>query len=84
MPWQWTSAFVPGGAPLTRQRRLRRASSIADLGTLGGQQSAALAINNAGTVCGWAQTASGNTLPALWNGSAVTALPTLGGTAGTA
>ena len=54
-----------------------QAGSVADLGTLGGQQSA-------GTVCGWAQDASGNAMPALWNGSAVTALPTLGGAIGTA
>ncbi len=63
---------------------LWQAGSITDLGTLGGQQSAGLGINNAGTVCGWAFTASGSMLPALWNGGTGTALATLGGASGTA
>jgi len=63
---------------------LWQAGSVTDLGTLAGQQSAALGINNAGTVCGWAQDALGNTVAALWNGNIVTALPSLGGTISTA
>jgi len=57
---------------------------MTDLGTLGGQQSAAFGINGGGVACGWAQAASGNALPALWNGSTIAALPTLGGNSGTA
>ena len=76
-------ALLPG-AGIVDQAVLWQGGSLTDLGTLGGQQSAALGINNAGTICGWADTASGNTVAALWNGGAVTALPTLGGASGTA
>ncbi len=51
---------------------------------LGGQNSRAFGINNAGTVCGLAQDASGNLWPALWNGSVVTGLPSLGAAGGAA
>jgi probable HAF family extracellular repeat protein len=63
---------------------LWQTGSVADLGILGGYQSWGLGINNVGTVCGWAENASGYDLPALWNGGTATALPTLGWTGGAA
>ena len=76
-------ALLPGA--LTVDRAVTwQAGTVADLGTLGGQQSAALGINNSGIICGWAQNASGTTLPTLWSGGGVTALPTLGGSSGAA
>lgn len=39
---------------------------IVDLGTLGGASSSALAINNAGQIVGWAETASGEKRAVLW------------------
>lgn len=59
-------------------------NTISDLGTLGGQNSGAFDINNAGTICGFAENALGEALPALWTGGSVGALPTLGGNLGAA
>ena len=50
-----------------------------DLGTLGGEGSWALAINDAGQVVGNSQTASGDTLAFLWEDGVMTDLGTLGG-----
>ena len=75
-------SLLPG--PPTIDRAFSWQGTMTDLGTLGGQQSAAFGINSAGTVSGWAQNAAGNAMPALWNGTSVSALPTLGGTSGTA
>jgi len=50
-----------------------------DLGTLGGTESAANAINNAGVVAGWARTAAGHAHATVWNGAKATDLGTLGG-----
>jgi probable HAF family extracellular repeat protein len=81
--------FVVGDALLPVSGIVRRAilwggGTVTDLGTAGGQQSYASGINNSGTICGWAQGAAGNALPALWSGSSITALPTLGGAFGQA
>ncbi len=38
-----------------------------DLGTLGGTDSSATAINNAGVVAGWARTATGYAHATVWN-----------------
>lgn len=46
-------------------------TSITDLGTLGGLNSSASAINDAGLVVGYAQTADGFTHATLWDGAAV-------------
>jgi probable HAF family extracellular repeat protein len=74
-------SLLPGGA-LIEHAFISQAGSMADLGTLGGDRSRAYDINRNGTIGGWAQNASGKTMPALWNGNSVTALPTLGGTSG--
>jgi probable HAF family extracellular repeat protein len=50
------------------------------LRTLGGKNSAAAAINNAGVAVGSSATASGRTHATLWRGASVTDLGTLGGT----
>ncbi len=42
-------------------------NGLTDLGTLGGGQSRALGINDAGQVVGWAETAEGVTHAFLWN-----------------
>jgi probable HAF family extracellular repeat protein len=59
-------------------------SSTSDLGTLGGQNSGALAVNNDGAIGGWSQDASGNSTAAIWVGGTATSLPNLGGVSGTA
>jgi probable HAF family extracellular repeat protein len=50
-----------------------------NLGTLGGAQSHAFAINGTGQVTGSADTASGNAHAFLWNGTTLKDLGTLGG-----
>ena len=52
--------------------------TITDLGTLGGTQSAAYAINNLGQVTGWAHAASEATDVFLWSGGKMTDLGTFG------
>ena len=50
-----------------------------DLGTLGGSNSSAAAINNVGQIVGWADTSGNSALRAtLWNGTTTTDLGTLG------
>jgi probable HAF family extracellular repeat protein len=48
-----------------------------DLGTLGGQWSRAIAINNGGQILGLSQTASGESRPFLWSNGAMVALSSL-------
>jgi len=50
-----------------------------DLGTFGGDESWAYAINNPGNVVGWAELADGNYHAFLWDGTANVDLGTLGG-----
>jgi probable HAF family extracellular repeat protein len=54
-------------------------TNATDLGTLGGSNSAAYAINDAGQVAGWSETTPGSayTRATLWNGATVTVLGTL-------
>jgi probable HAF family extracellular repeat protein len=53
--------------------------SITDLGTLGGEESYANAINNSGQVVGWSYTSSGAQRGFLWENNAMTNLGTLPG-----
>lgn len=55
-----------------------------DLGTLGGLNSHAAAINQTGIVCGWGQDPAGAVRPVVWQEGAATALPSLGGRIGAA
>jgi probable HAF family extracellular repeat protein len=55
-----------------------------DLGTLGGPNGWANAINSSGQVAGYSQTASGAQHATLWNGTTITDLGTLGGTVSSA
>jgi len=54
--------------------------SLTDLGTLGGEVSHAVSLNNNGQVVGWSQTAEGDVNAFLWERGAMKALPGLGGT----
>ena len=55
------------------------AYTLTDLGTLGGNYSIAIAINEAGQVIGRAKTASGQQHAFVWEGGVMTDLGTLGG-----
>jgi probable HAF family extracellular repeat protein len=58
------------------------AGTIADLGTLGGSDSAATGINSAGQIAGWSEIPSTGNPPShatLWKGTVPTDLGTLGG-----
>jgi probable HAF family extracellular repeat protein len=50
---------------------------MTDLGTLGGADSQADAINRGGQIVGWAQTASGEQRACLWNAGQMVDLNTL-------
>jgi probable HAF family extracellular repeat protein len=52
--------------------------AVTDLGTLGGTQSAAYAINNLGEVVGWAHTASEATHVFLWSAGKMSDLGAFG------
>jgi probable HAF family extracellular repeat protein len=57
----------------------RTAYEVVDLGTLGGGQSEATAINDMGQVVGYSQVEDGKHHAFLWSGGAMTDLGTLGG-----
>ncbi len=53
--------------------------SMLDLGTLGGTESRALGINDAGVIVGYARNAAGNDRAVRWRNGAIQGLGTLGG-----
>lgn len=55
--------------------------TLTDLGTLGGTNSAANGINNAGQVVGYAEAADGTPYPVIWSGGVASALGTRPGRA---
>src|SRR3954471_4838779 len=79
-------AFRPGRAALEETTLAAEiasptatASVATDLGTLGGHESEAAAVNEAGQVIGWAKTKAGDDHAFLWEGGKMTDLGTLGG-----
>lgn len=70
-------ARLPGVAP-THHVQSQNSATFVDLGTLGGSGSQANAINNSGTVVGWAQNAQQVRRPFSWQGTQMVDLPTPG------
>jgi probable HAF family extracellular repeat protein len=56
----------PNGAPIVHAFLLKTGVGMTDLGTLGGSNSSALDINDAGQVVGWSETTTGARHPFLW------------------
>jgi probable HAF family extracellular repeat protein len=75
--WLAFMAVIPFAAPCAGAAAMY---TVTDLGTLGGSGSAATAINNAGQVVGWANTASGVSHAFLYSGGQMQDLGALSGT----
>jgi probable HAF family extracellular repeat protein len=75
----WSALALPAAqaAPPDRMQGLR--FELVDLGTLGGAESKALAMDDTGLVVGWAHTADGLTHAFLWEEGVMSDLGTLGG-----
>jgi probable HAF family extracellular repeat protein len=71
-----TGRAVPAG-PISEATAATYA--VKDLGTLGGERSAATAINNVGGIVGWSETATGQHHAFIWRNGVMTDLGTLGG-----
>jgi probable HAF family extracellular repeat protein len=69
------SAAVPSSGSATQ---VQARWQIRDLGTLGGRESYAAALNEKGRIVGWAETRKGKTHPFLWRGGSMTDLGALG------
>jgi len=92
IPDPYTSNFNIGGATQVHAFRWTRSRGMQDLGTLGGTDSAAFAINERGKIVGWSFTNTTVNLttgvptldPFLWENGKMLDLGTLGGTFGQA
>jgi probable HAF family extracellular repeat protein len=65
---------LAAAAPSGDATRAEARWTITDLGTLGGEESYAAAVNARGHVVGWSETAKGNTHPFLWRDGRMTDL----------
>ena len=100
IPDPYTNFFLLPGATQVHAFRWTKSRGMEDLGTLGGTDSAAFAINNKGQIAGWSftnttpnpvvTTCGGSTVnvptedPFLWENGKMIDLGTLGGTCGQA
>jgi len=75
----WVVGFYTGASIYDNRAFIFDGTANTDLGTLGGTQAVAMALNNAGTVVGNSQLPNSASLGFVWTNGTMTALPTLGG-----
>jgi probable HAF family extracellular repeat protein len=73
---KWLAVLVMLSGPIAANAQ---SYTFTDLGTLGGSDSTAYGINNAGQIVGWSEDANGVQTATLWNGTMATALGFLAG-----